>query len=155
MYRGHPNIITTYRGHPNICGIKCMGVSKHTGGIQTQEVHNKQGHPKHMGCSNIWGLANIQGTSKLMQASKCMGAYVNPLSLTKHAFFMLCMCRGYPSIIKTYRGYPNIQEGVQTYGGVQTYRGHPNMQGGVQTYRGHPNMGDVQTYRGIRTCRGV
>ena len=71
-----------------------MGVSKHTG--------RHMGASKHTGGhSNIWGHPNIQGTiqtygvSKLMGASKCIGAYGHPLSLTKHAFFVLCMYRGH------------------------------------------------------------
>ena len=59
-YRGYPNIW----GHPNI-----QGVSKH------KEKH--MGHP------------SIQGTIQTFGASKCMGAYRHPLSLTKHAFFVL------------------------------------------------------------------
>ena len=52
-----------YRGYPNI-----MGPSKYTGGYP-----------------NIWGHPNIEGMYK------CMGAYRHPLSLTKHAFFVLCV----------------------------------------------------------------
>ena len=76
-----------------------------------------------------------------MGASKCMGAYGHPLSLTKHAFFVLCMYRGHPNIIKTYGG-------IQIYRDVQTYReayGDPNIQWTIQTY------GDIQKYRGIQT----
>ena len=41
-----------------------------------------------------YGASNIQGTSKHMGASKCMGAFGHHLSLTKHAFFVLFMYRG-------------------------------------------------------------
>ena len=75
------------------------------------------------------GIQTYRGPSKHMGASKCMGAYGHPLSLTNHAFFVLCMYRG----IQTYGGCPSIQghpnigdsliyRGIQTYGGVQTYR---------------------------------
>ena len=36
-----------------------------------------------------WVLPNIWGDPSIQGASKCMGAYGHPLSLTKHAFFVL------------------------------------------------------------------
>ena len=76
------------------------------------------GHP------NIWWHPNIQGASKCMghihtplvwqsKLSLCYwytggihmyGAYGHPPSLTKHAFFVLCMYRGHPNVIQTYGG---------------------------------------------------
>ena len=82
-----------------------MGVSKHTGGMQSYGGIQTYGVPKHM------------------------GAYRHPFSLTKHAVFVLCMYRGHPNIW----GHTNIwvvskpmgackhTGGVQMYG---TYR-HP------------------------------
>ena len=65
-YGGVQTYRETYGGHPNIKGvIQTYGASKHTGGIQTYRG-----------------------------ASKCMETYGYPLSLTKHAFFLLCMYRG-------------------------------------------------------------
>ena len=37
----------------------------------------------------------------------------------------------------TYGGCPNISGSIQTCGGVQAYRGHPNIWG-IQTYEGCP-----------------
>ena len=75
-----------------------------------------------------------------------MGAYGHSLSVTKHAFFVLCMYGGHPNIIQTYRG-------VQTYGGIQTYRGCPNIQV-ASKHRGHQNILGVSTHGGIQTYRG-
>ena len=93
----------------HVGGSKHMGVSKHTGGIQTYGVSKHIG--RHMGASKhtgpiqtyggiqtYKGHPNIQGALKHMGASKCMGAYGHPLSVTKHAFFVLCMYRGHPNI---------------------------------------------------------
>ena len=91
---GHPLSLTKhaffvlcmYRGHPNIWGIqtygasKDMGMSKHTGGYPNMKGIQTYGGIQHMG------------------SSKCMGAYGHPISLTKHAFFVLCMYRGHPNI---------------------------------------------------------
>ena len=61
------------------------------------------------------------------------GVYRHLLSLTKHAFFVLCMYRMHPNIIQTYRGHPNIWEAskhmgaskyvevILTYGAVQKW----------------------------------
>ena len=148
MYSRHQNIFQTYRG-----------LSKHMGDVQTY------GASKHTGCHpNIWGHPNIQGVIQtyagiqsykgiqiygghpnIWGASNCMGAYGHPLSLIKHAFFVLCMYRGHPNIIKTYREHPNIwgmpkhTGGIQTYVGVSKHMGHPYIWG-VQTYRGHSCM---------------
>ena len=40
----------------------------------------------------------MQVVSKHMVASKSMGAYGHPLSLTKHAFFVLFMYRGHADV---------------------------------------------------------
>ena len=114
---------------------KCMEASTGMRGIQTyRECPNIQGHP------NVWG------------------AYGHPLSLTKHAFFVLHMYSRHLNIFQTYMGiqtygeHPNIQEGVKTWeaskhtGSYPNIWGHPNIQegvqtyGGIQTYRGHPNI---------------
>ena len=75
-----------------------------------------------------------------MGAAKYMGTYGHSLSVTKHAFFVLCMYRGHPNIIHTYRGCPNIW-------GVQTYRGHPNT--------GHPNIQGVFKHTGVSKHMGT
>ena len=100
-----------------------MGVSKHMGDIQTYRRHPNI-------CGGVQTYGPIQAhreASKHMGASKCIGAYGHPFSLTKHAFFVLCMYRGHPNIIKTYREHPNMCGGVQTCGGIHTYRGHSCM----------------------------
>ena len=100
-----------------VCTGGIQTLSKHTGGVQT------------------YG------------ASKCMGAYGHPLSLTKHELFVLYM----------YSRHPNI---FQTYGGIQTYGVHPNIwecphiQGASkhrsnQTYRGVSKHMGIQTYRRV------
>ena len=135
-----------YRGHPNIQGAsKPMGVQTYReayGGIQT--------HP------------NIQEGIQTYGGIQLYGAYGHPLSLTKHAFFVLCMYRGHPNIqgaskpmgVQTYREayggiqtHPNIQEGIQTYGGIQLYGayGHPlsltkHAFFVLCMYRGNPNI---------------
>ena len=63
-------------------------------------------------------------------------------------------------------GYPNIQgatfgaskhtRGIQTYGGIQTYMGCPNMghsniQGAIQTYGASKHTGFIHMYGGIWT----
>ena len=89
-----------------------MGASKHTGGIQTYRGHPniQRVHP------NIWGHPIIQGVSthggiQTYRGHPNVWGIWTPLSVTKHAFFVLCM----------YRGHPNI---LQTYGNIQTYGGH-------------------------------
>ena len=89
---------------------KHMGVSKHTGGIQHRGHPNIQGIQTYEGVQTYreayGGHPNIQGPSKHMEdiqtyrgafkhmgASKCMGTHGHPLSLRKHAFFVLCMYR--------------------------------------------------------------
>ena len=88
-----PNIwdVQPYRGHPNIWG--CPNIQ---GGIWGES--NDTGSHPNMRCIQTYGASNIQGASKHMEASKCMGAYGHPLSLTNHAFFVLCMYRGHPNI---------------------------------------------------------
>ena len=62
-----------------------------------------------MGCPNIqggiWGHPNVQGAMQTYGghpsthgASQMYGAYGHPLSLTKHAFFVLCRYRRHPNI---------------------------------------------------------
>ena len=98
---GHP----LYVWKPSIClAAPCMfGCCQMYGGIQRYE-----GYP------NIWGLSKHTG------ASKCMGAYGHPFSLTKHAFFVLYMYSRHPNIFPTCGG-------IQTYGSIHTYSG------GIQT----------------------
>ena len=84
------------------------------GGIQHMGVSKHEGHP------NVWG------------------AYGHSLSVTKHAFFALCMY-----------GASKHTGGVQTskHVGIQTYRGCPN----IQTC-GHPNIqGCIQKHGSIQT----
>ena len=116
------------------------------------------GHPDCMGgvqtYRGIHTYGDITKTACFVTLMEC-----HPLSLTKHAFFVLYMYSRHPNIFQTYGGiqtyggcpniwecphifrghpnigYPNIQEGIQTYGSIQTYRkvskhgGHPNIQG--------------------------
>ena len=97
MYRGHPNITQTYsRVFKHMGASKHMGVSKHEGHPNIQVASKHRGHP------------NIQGMSTHMGALKCTGGHPNiqecphiwgiwtPLSVTKHAFFVLFMYRGHP-----------------------------------------------------------
>ena len=115
MYGG----IQRYEEHPNIWGsVQIYGGVQRYGGIKTYK-----GHP------NIWGHPNV-------------GDIWNPLSLTKHALFVLYMYSRHPNIIKTYKGHPNMW-GVQTYGRYPNILGHHNICGGVQTY------GAIWTYRGV------
>ena len=94
----HPNIW----GHPNIWRCPSIqGASKHRG----EPKHMVPKHTgKHMGASKDTGshpnTRGIQthGVSNIQGAFKCMEAYGHPLSLTKHAFFVLCMHRGHPNI---------------------------------------------------------
>ena len=63
-----------------------------------------------VGEPNIWRHLNIQGASKhaggiqTYGGIQMYGEYGHPLSLTKHAFFVLCMYRGHPNIIQIYGG---------------------------------------------------
>ena len=208
-YGGHPNIqggvqtcvghqpyreVYKHRGNPNIQGAsKHMGECKH-GGVQTYRLTSKHmgvskhmgaskhtgGHPNIWGHSDMWGIQTYRGYIQTYRwSSKCMGGIWTPLSLTKHAFFVLLYVQGasehhpsiwghldtpYGSLYKAYRGHPNIglcpniqgsHMGASKHtGDIQTYGWHPN----IQTYRGHPNIGGVQTYRepygGIQTYRG-
>ena len=137
--------IQRYEGHPNIWVVsKYMGVPKHTGGIQTYGASKwmplkMYGASKGMRdiqiyryCQNIWGCPNIQETSKNMGhqniwgasnhmgASKCMESLWTPLSLTKHAFFVLCVYSRHPNIFQTYME-------ASKHRGAQTYREYPNI----------------------------
>ena len=112
---GHPN---TLGASKHTRGIQTYGVSKHMGDIQTYRgIQTYGGVQTYGGYPNIQGHPNICGMSKHMGASKCIGAYGHPLSLTKHAFFVLCMYRGIQTS-STHTG------GIQTYRVVPTYRGH-------------------------------
>ena len=144
------------------------------GGIQTSPKHTA-------GCSNMWsiqtyGVSKHEGHPNMQGACKCMRAYGHYLSVTKHAFFVLCMYGGIQTLSKhtgvsKHMGHPNIQ-GVSTHGGIQTYRGPSKHTGqsnvwGIWTplsvtkhaffvlcmYRGHPNI--FQTYRSIQTYGSV
>ena len=122
----------TYRGYPN------------KGGNQTYRecVQTYRRTSKHGGCPNIQGASKHRGTQTYPKntggASKHMGVYRHPLSLTKHAFFVLCV----------YSGHPNIQGGIQTRE-ASKHRQCPNLQGGIQTYGGN------QTYRRVSEHMGV
>ena len=78
------------------------------------------------------------------------GGIWTPLSLKKHAFFVLCMYRGHPNIwgVQMYRGHketpmyvsnPNIWGASKHRGGIQTY-------GGVQTYGMSKHTRDIKIY---------
>ena len=71
------------------------------------------------------GVQTYRGCIQAYGGIQMYGAYGHPLSLTKHAFFVLCLYRG----IQT--SYKHIG-GIQTYGGVQAYRGIQK-QGGTKT----------------------
>ena len=99
------------------------------------------------------------------------GGIQRPLSLTKHAFFVLCMYKGHTNIW----GHTNIL-GVSKHmgaskhaGGVQRYSGHTDtppksdkacflcvvyVQGAYKHMGAYKHIGGVQTYGGIKTCRG-
>ena len=64
-----------------------MGTSKHTKGASKHMVASK-----HTG-----GIQTYRGI-KTYGGIEMYGAYGHPLSLTKHAFFALCMYRGHPNI---------------------------------------------------------
>ena len=131
----------------SLCCV-CIGASKQLGTYKHIRVYI-QGASKHTGGHPIiWGMSkhmeaskhtgehpNIWGVSKHTGGIQMYGGIWNPLSLTKHVFFVLCMYRG-----------------IQTIGDIQTYQGIHT--GGIQTYRWASNhMGDVQTYGGIQTYR--
>ena len=107
MYRGHPHVwghidiplVLTKHASFVLCictgGIhtssKHMEASKHMGGVQA--------YREAYGAIQTYGdIPTLRGHSKIQGASKCMGAYGHPLSLTKHAFFVLCMYKGHPNI---------------------------------------------------------
>ena len=128
----HMGSIQTYRSHPNIWGhpnipwvLQTYGVSKHTVGIQT--------------------YGGIQ----------MYGAYGHPLSLTKHAFFVLYMYSRHPNIIQktgdiqTYRGPSNHMGKSKHLGGIQSYGSCPDIQGeskyseGIQTWGVSKHTGGI------------
>ena len=131
-----------------------MEVSKHTGGIQTYWGVQTYGTSKHTGVHpNIWGI-------------QMYGVYGHPLSLIKHAFFVLCMYRGHPNIIQNMGAvqiYRAVQHtgGIQTYGAVQIYReafkcvGCPNIQGAIQTSNASKHMGHLKKKTGGIQTHGV
>ena len=79
------------------------------------------------------GASKHVGTSKQLGQSNVWGIWT-PLSVTKHAFFVLCMYWRHPNIFQTYGG-------IETYRKVSKHRRHLNIQGVIQTYE------DTQTYR--------
>ena len=110
---------------------KYNGWCPNIGGIQTWVVSKHGGH------------ANIQGVSKHMGASECRVAYGHPISVTKHAFFVLLMYRGHPdvwghmdtpfiwqsmlSLCCVCMGASKHTGGVQTYGASKHTGGCPNI----------------------------
>ena len=110
---------------------------------------------KHTGqCQHIWGHSNIQGPSKHMGHPNVWGMWT-PHSVTKYAFFVLCIYRGHPNIIQTYRGCPNILRAYKHVGGVQTYR-RVSKHMGVSTHIGtSKHTGSIQTDRGCVQTYGV
>ena len=104
-------------GHPNMSSVQIYW------GVQTYRGH-----------LNIWGI-------------KCIGAIWHPLSLTKHAFFVLCMYSRHPNIFQTYMGAPKCMGvskhtgGIQTYGGIKIYRRVSKHMGASKHTGSYPNMG--------------
>ena len=78
----HPNIWVVFKHgrHANIQGA-----------VQTYGVKSVASSATHMGASKLTGGVQTWVASIHIGASKCMGVYGHPLSLTKHAFFVLCM----------------------------------------------------------------
>ena len=54
--------------------------------------------PHTFGHPHVWMSLILLDATIHLAASKHMGAYGHPLSLTKHAFFVLLMYRGHPNI---------------------------------------------------------
>ena len=88
-------------GHPlrqSMLSLYCVSIgciqtsSKHMEDIKTCQCPNIQGASKHMGVSKHMGASKHTGGIQMY------GAYGHPLSLTKNAFFLLCMYRGHPNI---------------------------------------------------------
>ena len=69
------------------CPLFMLGCHQMYGGIQRY-----QGHP------NIWGCPNIQVDPNIWGHPNVWGAYGHPLSLIKHAFFVLYMYSRHPNI---------------------------------------------------------
>ena len=104
----HMGAIQTYREVS-----KHMGAFKHTGGHFKHIWASKHtgGASKHKGgiqtygwCPNIWGHQNIQGASKHCSRLKSVASSATHMGATKHT-----------------GGHPNIQQGIQTYEGIQIY----------------------------------
>ena len=161
--QGHPNIvgtIQTYRGIHAYGDVQTYGASKHTGD-----------HP------NIWHHLNIQG------ASKCMEDIWTPLSLTKHALFLLfiyrghpnawvhmdtlvwqsmlslcCVCMGESKHHTNIWGCPSIQEaskhrGAPKYMGVCKHKGRH--MGASKDTGSHPNIWGIKHTGGIQTYGSI
>ena len=135
MYRGHPNIIQTYMGHPNMWeAFKHGGCPNIQGGIQTYWGIQHTG-----GCANIWECPNIQvGHPNIWGTSKCMGVYGNPLSLTKHAFFLLYMYREHQNM-GAYKHGGSKHMGVYIQG-TSKHVGVSKHMGEFKHTGGHPNI---------------
>ena len=112
----HPNIweYQNIQGmHQNIWGSpNIQGAPKHTGG-----------HPNIWGHSNMGGIQTYRECIQTYEGIQMYRVIWTPLTLTKHAFFVLCLYRGHPTIIQTYRG-ASKHMGVSKNTG-----GYPNIQG--------------------------
>ena len=172
MYGGHPYIW----GHMDtpsvwqsmlsfccVCRVSIQTSSKHTGG----HPNIQEGVQTYGGVLTYGGIQTYRWASKLMGgiqtygASKCMEVYRHLRSLTKYAFFVLCMYRGHPNgkyqnmqeaskhmgAFKHTGGHPDIQ-GVSKHMGASKYKGPSKHMRGIQTYRGcFQRYGGIQTYR--------
>ena len=134
----HPNIWGHQNmwAHPNNWGSQMYGAYENPlvsqsmlslccvcpGGIQTSS--------KHIGASKHMGTSKYVDTSKQLGQSNVRGIW-KPLSVTNHAFFVLCIYRRHPNIFQTYQG-------IQTYGGHRNIWPHPNNRGS-QIYGAYGN----------------
>ena len=136
------------RASKHMGGVQHMGASKHTRGIQTYREVSKHGGIQDSGytygvsknaggiqtyglCPNIWGIQTYRKVSKHMGAFKHTGGHPN-MWASKHT-----------GDIQTLQQAEKHYQLCYTYGGNQTYRGHPNIQQGIQIYGciwGHPNL---------------
>ena len=95
-----------------LCVVYVQGASKHMGHPNIQTIQIYRGPSQHIGGIQIYeGIQTYGGT-------QMYGAYGHSLSLTKHAFFVLCM----------YRGHPNIW-GTPIFGCLLNMCGHSHMFG--------------------------
>ena len=152
-----PNIqggIQTYsRASKYMGGVQTYSrASKHMGGVPNMGgIQTYRGIQIYGWCPNIWGHPNIQvvhpniwwifkhtGCIHTYGGIQMYGAYGHPLSVTKHAFYVLCM----------YRGHPNI---TQTYSRVFKHVGASKHMEGVQTWVASKHTGGIQMYGGIWT----